>query len=252
MNRHPKADDTAKSKVGSDEAPDNKSALDLDPVFQQNDALPRDTTSTREAQHYARSRRHTTRSRQQPRPEYQAFAEKLSAIMAKLGLSPSEVARRTWGSHTDKRGYSVARNRDRIGHYLAGTSYPGEINLKKLADVLGVPVETLAIERPTDSAQSGAGRAHGPAQARPGHSPATGLVHTTLPLAMTGLARFQCDRMISSELAVTLQQMILDDDRKRAAAAEAGNGGNGNGNGNGNGDTPPRVGSVVGGRGEGD
>jgi transcriptional regulator with XRE-family HTH domain len=64
-------------------------------------------------------------------------------------LSAAEVARRVWGTSTDKRGYEVAKNRDRIGHYLAGTSYPEPENLQKLADAVNVPVDKLAIaERP--------------------------------------------------------------------------------------------------------
>jgi transcriptional regulator with XRE-family HTH domain len=66
--------------------------------------------------------------------------------MLKQGLSASEVARRVWGSTKDKRGYDVARNRDRIGHYLAGTSYPEPENLQLLADALGLPIEDLAID----------------------------------------------------------------------------------------------------------
>ena len=68
--------------------------------------------------------------------------------MKRLGLNNSEVARRVWGTTKDKRGYDVARNRDRIGHYLAGASYPEPENLVKLADVIGVPVAELASDKP--------------------------------------------------------------------------------------------------------
>lgn len=245
-----------KSDIGNYNAPDNKSALDLDVVFHQNDISQAERTQQepppqdsrkRETQHYARTRRHTTRYRPQPRPEYQAFAEKLNALMRERDLSPSEVARRTWGSNTDSRGYSVARNRDRIGHYLAGTSYPGEINLKKLADVLGVPVETLAIERPP----SGAPQTQlSPARVEPGASRtalAPGVVHITLSPGLLGLARFQCDRMISPELAIEFQHMLAEDEKKQAGGSVDKN--------NGNGDPPHKahkVGSIVGGRGGGD
>lgn len=79
---------------------------------------------------------------------YQAFADKLKAAMTKNKLSASEVARRVWGTTKDSRGYTVARNRDRIGHYLSGASYPEEDNLVKLAGAIGVSVEDLRSERP--------------------------------------------------------------------------------------------------------
>ena len=65
--------------------------------------------------------------------------------MLDKNLSASEVARRVWGTSKDKRGYEVAKNRDRVGHYLAGTSYPEPENLQKLADAIDVPVERLGI-----------------------------------------------------------------------------------------------------------
>lgn len=48
-----------------------------------------------------------------------------------------------WGTTKDKRGYDVARNRDRIGHYLRGNSYPDRENLLKLADALGIAPKRL-------------------------------------------------------------------------------------------------------------
>lgn len=82
-----------------------------------------------------------------PRPEYQPFADALRRAMESQGLSASDVARRVWGSHKDKRGYDVATGRDRIGHYLAARSYPEPANLEKLAGAIGVPVDTLTIQR---------------------------------------------------------------------------------------------------------
>lgn len=64
--------------------------------------------------------------------------------MKRQGMSASDLARQVWGSTTDKRGYSVARNRDRISHYLAGTSFPEPQNLGAIAKILDVPVEELA------------------------------------------------------------------------------------------------------------
>jgi transcriptional regulator with XRE-family HTH domain len=77
---------------------------------------------------------------------YQAFADALRAAMAHKGMNASDVAREVWGSTTDKRGYSVGRNRDRIGHYLRGTSYPEPANLAAIAKALDVPLEDLVMK----------------------------------------------------------------------------------------------------------
>lgn len=74
--------------------------------------------------------------------------------MARDNLSASEVARRAWGTIRNRKGYEVARNRDRIGHYLNATSYPEPENLRRIADAIGVPVSDL--ELPTRSATKGA------------------------------------------------------------------------------------------------
>lgn len=92
-------------------------------------------------------------TRHRPRPGnplpsgYASFARALRDAMNRQNLSASEVARRIWGTATDKRGYEVAKNRDRIGHYLAGTSYPEPENLVKLANAVGVPIEDLTVEK---------------------------------------------------------------------------------------------------------
>lgn len=167
------------------------------------------------------------KTRQAPtlRAEYQLFAEKLNTIMIRAGITPSEAARRIWGTTNDKRGYAVARNRDRIGHYLKGTSYPGPENMRKLAEALGVPVEALAVEPPTRLA---GGRPQSPVpgafSAARSQTPVSGLLQTTMPAnpADTNMARFQADRMISPALAIALMQMIVDDDKQRAAGVEVG------------------------------
>jgi transcriptional regulator with XRE-family HTH domain len=161
--------------------------------------------------------------------------------MKKLGMSSSDLARQVWGTTTDKRGYTVARNRDRIGHYLAGTSYPEAENLQRLADALHVPVETLAIERPALADESAPMSAHGSTQA--GQQPDPGLLRTTMPRPGADLARFQADRLISQDLAIKLIQLILEDDRKRAILSN-------NGNGNGNDGDAPEPGTIISGGGE--
>lgn len=79
------------------------------------------------------------------RPEYKPFADALARVMTERKLSASEVARRVWGTTTNTRGYTVARGRDRISHYLAGKIYPEPENMLKLAEAIGVPAETLDV-----------------------------------------------------------------------------------------------------------
>jgi transcriptional regulator with XRE-family HTH domain len=76
------------------------------------------------------------------------FADTLRALMLKQRISASDLARSVWGTTTDKRGYEVARNRDRIGHYLSGASYPGKENLAKIAKALSVKLEVLEKAQP--------------------------------------------------------------------------------------------------------
>jgi hypothetical protein len=71
-------------------------------------------------------------------PTHKEFAVWLAAQMAARGFNHSDVARAIWGTTKDTRGYEVARNRDRIGHYLAGTSYPELNTLYALAQAFSV------------------------------------------------------------------------------------------------------------------
>src|SRR4051794_31035797 len=72
--------------------------------------------------------------------KYPHFARRLAEAMKQAKLNNSDVARQVWGDAKD----GGARNRDRIGHYLRGTSHPEPPNLQKLADALGVSPDYLA------------------------------------------------------------------------------------------------------------
>ena len=76
------------------------------------------------------------------------FAEVLRQLMIDKRVSASELARRVWGTLQDGRGYTVARNRDRIGHYLSGRSYPEKENLDKIAKALGVSSDVFSKLQP--------------------------------------------------------------------------------------------------------
>jgi transcriptional regulator with XRE-family HTH domain len=66
--------------------------------------------------------------------------------MTQRGMSQSDLAREVWGTTRDTRGYTVAKNRDRIGAYLRAESLPEPQNLAKLAEALGAKTEELAPE----------------------------------------------------------------------------------------------------------
>jgi len=70
-------------------------------------------------------------------PTRDSFPKKLREAMAAKQMTPSDLARAIWGTVADPRGYKVARNRDRIGVYLAGTGYPSKETLPKLCEALG-------------------------------------------------------------------------------------------------------------------
>lgn len=76
--------------------------------------------------------------------EVRRFAERLHQLMIEKGLSQSELARAVWGETKDSRGYSVARNRDRISAWLRGETVPEAANLSRLAQALDTPVTELA------------------------------------------------------------------------------------------------------------
>jgi len=135
--------------------------------------------------------------KQPARQEYLAFAAVLRAAMERSELSNSEVARRVWGEIKDTRGYMVARNRDRIGHYLSGASYPEPENLVKLAEVIGVPVAELAIDKPV--AVAGQSRRFGLRLTRFADEP--------------HLARLEMDLILPWNLAVEIADLVMQDGR---------------------------------------
>ena len=76
--------------------------------------------------------------------EMETFARRLHQLMVQKNLSQSDLAKKIWGTRTDKRGYQVARNRDRISVYLKGNTIPDTKSIARIADALGVPAAELA------------------------------------------------------------------------------------------------------------
>lgn len=79
------------------------------------------------------------------------FAHRLQRALIKKGWSQSDLARALWGTTTTKDGYTVARNRDRIGRYVKGINFPDPKTLTALAGALGTTPEDLAPDRMAES-----------------------------------------------------------------------------------------------------
>jgi hypothetical protein len=79
-------------------------------------------------------------------PELEKFRTNLQKAMAAKNLNGSDVARAVWGTKIDKQGKQVARNRDRMTHYLSGKGYPRPETVTKLAEVLDLDPADLARE----------------------------------------------------------------------------------------------------------
>jgi transcriptional regulator with XRE-family HTH domain len=142
------------------------------------------------------------------------FAERLREAMQREGLNASDVARRVWGEIQDKRGYYVARNRDRIGFYLAGVSFPEDENLRKLAEAVGLSYEALAVTKPSagpsSSSTSGVGF---------GGSKRHGMLDTQLAILSNKRAVLALKREMKLDTALKIIELLKAEDE-----AEAGDG----------------------------
>lgn len=82
------------------------------------------------------------------------FAKRLRDLREAKGLSKSDLAKAVWGTTTDTRGYTVARNRDRISVYEDGAQVPTPENLKAIAAALDVNPSELAPDIVTNTASA--------------------------------------------------------------------------------------------------
>jgi transcriptional regulator with XRE-family HTH domain len=72
------------------------------------------------------------------------FAANLTALREDRGLNKSGLARELFGTEIDKRGYTVAKNRDRITAWESGKATPTKENIKLVADYFGIDPVDLA------------------------------------------------------------------------------------------------------------
>lgn len=82
-----------------------------------------------------------------------SFPDRLQQLMDARGVTRADLARMVYGTFTDERGYTVAKNRQSIGRYLAGQTMPLKQTARKMADALSVSYTELfpnsnPLERP--------------------------------------------------------------------------------------------------------
>lgn len=71
------------------------------------------------------------------------FGRRLERLIIERGWSNSDLARRVWGMKVKKDGREEVANRDRVSMYIRGRQVPDPANAKRIAEVLGIPVEEL-------------------------------------------------------------------------------------------------------------
>jgi hypothetical protein len=122
--------------------------------------------------------------------------------MLDQGMSASDLARAVWGTSTDNRGYQVAKNRDRIGHYLAGVSYPEAVNLRKIEAALGLSPDALALTQ----TENRAARVHAGREAR-----GTADLVLTAVNGHPGVFVLQARRMVTADVALQILKLLNED-----------------------------------------
>lgn len=131
-----------------------------------------------------------------------SFADNLKRARIDRGMSQSELAREIWGTVVDGRGYTVARNRDRISVWEQGKAVPEPASLQKLSDVLGVPVEELAPELTMETID------RAPPQ-----------IHFHMVPGGAGIVHLQVNTLCALETAVAIAGLLSKDEKSKAIAA---------------------------------
>jgi transcriptional regulator with XRE-family HTH domain len=128
--------------------------------------------------------------------ELDEFARRLTDLMARRGMSQSDLAAAIWGRTEDTRGRNSARNRDRISHYVRGSQMPEPKTMVALAKVLGVEPADLnpALDR------AAAGRVAEPPL-------------LTMVGGRPDLAVITINRMVPMRVAVQILSLLVELDR---------------------------------------
>lgn len=72
-----------------------------------------------------------------------SFGDRLQRLMDERQMTRADLARHIWGTMEDERGYTVARNRQLVGKYVAGTVTPSEKAMRLIAEALKVSYAEL-------------------------------------------------------------------------------------------------------------
>jgi transcriptional regulator with XRE-family HTH domain len=143
-------------------------------------------------------------------------------MMLKRGVSQSELARRMWGVTTDKRGFDVAKNRDRISLWLKGARKPDARNLGKLAEHLQCSVDELVPVRGRRSQSSLFTSAFGGREKAFAETPAIDLapVYEIVLNQKTNLFRLKLVTDISENALHEIQRALAKDKLQRRNPAD--------------------------------
>jgi transcriptional regulator with XRE-family HTH domain len=184
-------------------------ALALDGLLEQSGAPTQDgpTRTLREARDaQKRATRRAFKKLAQKR-----FSEKLCAAMTQTGLSASQLARKIWGEEKNSRGATAAKNRDRVGLYMKGLSYPQPATMKQLADAIGIPIEELVppprIARKPREPRARAGKAAEGFGFRTAATERQPLLNISM-LPGKQHARLQMDQIVPLSLALDIARQI--------------------------------------------
>lgn len=141
-----------------------------------------------------------------PRPEYVEFGQTVLRALLMKGWNQSDLAKAMWGTTVDSRGYKVARNRDRITHYVKGRAYPEPENLAKLVHHLGLRMEDVAVSKPVRGAVRTQHTAHN--------------LQVTMLAAEPGKALLYMQKVLPTDLAMAICKMIVDAEAAAAALGD--------------------------------
>lgn len=72
------------------------------------------------------------------------FSVNLALLRESQGLSKSDLAREIYGTEVDKRGYTVARNRDRIGAWESEKAKPSPENIALICEYFGIDAADMS------------------------------------------------------------------------------------------------------------
>jgi hypothetical protein len=147
----------------------------------------------------------------QPRPELAQFARTLLEAMLRKKMNASSVARAVWGTTTNKEGFTVAKNRDRIGQYLAGASYPKPETLVLLAKALDLDPASLRVDNLPGAGPTARAQAMAPTE-----------VNMVVMAGYAGFALLQINKLLPVELCLSFLKQIHEHDMANPSPGDEG------------------------------